>query len=106
MDDLPTTVAVIWWITLGLAAFVILPLVAFLLHRALQAARRIDENIEKALEAGLGIAGNTANIAALDDTVETATAILGTAGEIEAHTGTIAEVLAGRAQSAPNRGAP
>ena len=99
MDDLPTAVVVIWWVVLALAALVILPLVTYLLHRALQAAKRIDENAAKALEAGLGIAGNTANIAALDETIETATVILDTAGEIDTHTGQIADVLAGRAQS-------
>lgn len=96
MDDLSTAVTVIWWVTLALAAFVILPLVAYLLHRALQAAKRIDENAAKALEAGLGIAGNTANIAALDDTISTATTILETSERIEVHTGQIAGALAGR----------
>lgn len=97
MDDLPTAVAVIWWVTLALAGFVILPLVAYLLHRALDAARQIDRNAARALEAGLGVAGNTANIAALDQTIATATTILDTAERIETHTGQIAGVLAGRA---------
>ena len=102
MDDLPTTVVVIWWITLALALFVIFPVIGYLLHRALQAAKQIDRNAARALEAGLGIAGNTANIVALDNTISTATVILETANEIETHTGQIGEVLGERA----NRGAP
>lgn len=98
MDDVPTAVIVIWWVTLVLATFVILPLVAYLLHRALQAAKRIDENAAAVLEAGLGIAGNTANIEALDATIDTATRISQTATEIETHTGQIASVLGGRAE--------
>ena len=97
MDDLATAVAVIWWVTLALTAFVILPLVAYLLHRALDAARQIDRNAAQALESGLGVAGNTANIAALDQTIAAATTILETAEQIETHTGQIATVLAVRA---------
>lgn len=98
MDDIPTTVVVIWWIVLALTALIILPLVAYLLHRALHAAKRIDQNAAKALAAGLAVAGNTADIEALDETISTATRISQTATEIETHTGQIATVLASRAE--------
>ena len=61
------------------------------------AARQIERYAARALESGVGIAGNTENIAALEQTISTATEILETARTIEEHTGTIEEVLAARA---------
>ena len=95
--EIPTGVYVIWWATLILAAVVVLPLAVYLLHRALMAARQIERYAARALEAGEGIAGNTQNIAALEDTISVATGILETAGSIEGRTGTIEEVLEARA---------
>ncbi len=90
-------VYVIWWATLIVAVVVVLPLAVYLLHRALRAARQIERYAARSLEAGLGIAANTENIAALERTISTATGILQTARAIEEHTGTIEEVLAFRA---------
>jgi hypothetical protein len=48
-------------------------------------------------EAGLGIAGNTEHITALNSTIEVATDILGSAGKINSNAETIKVTLAGRA---------
>lgn len=93
----PTAVYVIWWITLIVAVVVVLPLAVYLLHRAFTAARQIERYAAKTLEAGVGVAGNTANIAALKDTINVATGILGTATAIEEHSGVIEGALASRA---------
>ena len=95
--EIPTAVYVIWWATLIVAVVVVLPLAVYLLRRTLQAARQIERYTAQALAAGTGIAGNTENIAALEQTISTATEILETARAIEEHTGTIEEVLAARA---------
>ncbi len=86
-------VYVIWWATLIVAVVVVLPLAVYLLHRTLMAARQIERYAARALEAGVGIAGNTENIAALEGTISTATGILETTQSIEEHTGTIEEVF-------------
>ncbi len=95
--EAPTAVYVIWWATLIVAVVVILPLAVYLLHRTLRAARQIERYAAIALQAGVGVAGNTANIAALEQTISVASDALGTAQAIEQHTGTIEEVLASRA---------
>lgn len=95
----PGIVFVLWWITLIVAVVVILPLAVYLLHRTLMAARQIERYLATALTGGVGIAGNTANIAALDSTIAVATDILGSAHAIEEHTGAIEEVLGARAQA-------
>lgn len=95
--EIPTAVYVIWWATLIVAVVVVLPLAVYLLRRTLQAARQIERYTAQALASGTGIAGNTENIAALEQTISTATEILETARAIEEHTGTIEEVLAARA---------
>ncbi len=103
--EIPAAVYVIWAVTLAVAVFVVLPFVAYFLYRALKAAQRIERYAAKALEAGVGIAGNTADIAALDDTIRVATGILATGGDIEAHSGTIAGALASRATAQMRGGA-
>jgi len=95
--NIPEIVYILWWITLVVAVVVILPLAVYLLHRTLRAARQIERYAATALTAGVGIAGNTANIAALDATIAVATGILGSAHDIEEHTGAIEEVLGARA---------
>ncbi len=95
--EIPMAVYVIWWATLIVAVVVVLPLAVYLLHRTLRAARQIERYAARALAAGEGIVGNTEDIAALEETISTATGILDTARAIEEHTGTIEEVLAARA---------
>ncbi len=94
--ELPVAVYVIWWATLIVAVFVVLPLAVYLLHRAFTAARQIEHYAAKALTAGGGIAGNTENIGALEDTISVATGILHTAESIEGRTGQIEGVFAER----------
>lgn len=94
--DIPVIVYILWWILLGVAVFVVLPVVVYMLHRTLNAARGIERYFATTLEAGLGIAGNTANIAALEDTITVAGGILETAGQIERHAGTIETALGAR----------
>jgi len=94
--NVPTAVYVIWWVTLIIAVVVVLPLAWYLLHRAFKAARQIEYYAAKTLEAGVGTAGNTANIAALKDTIAVASGILGTAAAIEEHAGVIEGALAAR----------
>lgn len=94
--DIPVIVYILWWILLGVAVFVVLPVVVYMLHRTLNAARGIERYFATTLEAGLGIAGNTANIAALEDTIAVAGGILETAGQIEQHAGTIETALGAR----------
>ncbi len=96
MVEIPTAVYVIWWATLIVAVVVVLPLAVYLLHRALMAARQIERYAALALEGGVGIAGNTENIAALEGTITTATGILETARTIEQRTGAIEEVFEAR----------
>ncbi len=95
--DTPGIVYVLWWITLIVAVVIILPLAVYLLQRALMAARQIERYAATALTAGVGVAGNTANIEALNSTIAVATDILDSAKAIEEHTGTIEEVLGSRA---------
>jgi hypothetical protein len=95
--NVPEIVYILWWATLIVAVVVILPLAVYLLHRTLLAARQIERYAATALTGGVGIAGNTANIAALDSTIAVATDILGSAHAIEEHTGAIEQVLGARA---------
>lgn len=92
------TVYIIWWAVLAIALVVIVPLTVFLLHRLYRAARGIDRYSERTLAAGVGVAGNTSAIPALDHTITIATEILGTAGQIEQHSRAMKETLAGRVQ--------
>jgi hypothetical protein len=94
--EIPIAVYVIWWATLIVAVFAVLPLAVHLLHRTLRAARQIESYAAKSLAAGEGIAENTGNIGALEDTISTATGILHTAESIEGRTGQIEELFAGR----------
>ncbi|MBA3423652.1 MAG: hypothetical protein H0U04_03730 [Rubrobacter sp.] len=94
--EIPVAVYVIWWATLIIAVVVVLPLAVYLLHRTLRAARQIERYAARALEAGLGIAGNTENVSALEGTISTATGILGSVRSIEERTGAIESVFEAR----------
>jgi hypothetical protein len=87
----------IWAATLLVVVVVIVPLAVRLLHRALTAAIAIRRYLDEMLAAGAGIAGNTASIRALDDTITVGSAMVRVAGDIQSHSGTIATVLAQRA---------
>jgi len=87
----------IWIALLALIAVVIVPLAVGLLRRALKAARNIEGYLADMLTAGVGVAGNTAAVPALDQTIEWAVAMKPVADGIEAKTGAVAALLVKRA---------
>lgn len=93
-------VLTLWWIALGLTVLVIVPIAITLLHRTWWTARSIQRYTAETLAAGAGIASHTGNVPALDDTIETATSILGKAERIERQTATLENVLLVRARGA------
>ena len=90
-------VHLIWAATLLIVIVIIVPLAVLLLHRTLRAAMSIRRYLDEMLVAGVGIAGNTASIKALDDTIGVAGSMVKVAGDIQSHSATIATVLATRA---------
>ena len=85
----------IWAITLGVVTVVIVPLAVYLLHRTLRAARSIERYTRESLAAGVGIASNTGAIAALDDTIRAASALLEAAEALKRQTAEVSEAVAG-----------
>jgi hypothetical protein len=92
-----TTVETLWLIVLIVAVVLVLPLLVYLLHRAWRAARSIERYFAEMAQAGVGIAGNTAHIQALESTIGVAAQILGVAGNINSHAETIETTLKTRA---------
>ena len=93
----PTGVAI--WITLlAVIAVVIVPLAVGLLRRALKAARNIEGYLADMLTAGVGVAGNTAAVPALDQTIDWAVAMKPVADGIETKTGAVTTLLSKRAR--------
>lgn len=93
------TVERIWTAGLALTLIVFVPLAVVLLHRLWRAARSIQVYARDALAAAGGIAGHTASIPALDQTIQTATVMLTTAGAIEQKLNGATGLLARRAES-------
>ena len=91
-----STVEILWTILLIVAVIVLGPIIR-LLHKTLTAANHIERYLKEMKEAGLGIAGNTEHIKALNSTIEVAGGILGTAGEINKNAETIEVTLGSRA---------
>ena len=87
----------IWIVLLAVIAVVIVPLAVGLLRRALKAARNIEGYLADMLTAGVGVAGNTAAVPALGQTIDWAVAMKPVADGIEAKTGAVAALLAKRA---------
>ncbi len=87
----------IWGITLLIVVVAVVPLVLGLVYRLIRAARNIAQYSESSLQAGVGIAGNTGHITALNDTIQVAVQILEVAKSIDAHTEAIEKLLIGRA---------
>jgi hypothetical protein len=83
----------IWGITLALVTLVVVPLALYLLHRTLRAAMSIERYTREALEAGAGIAANTAAIAALEETIGRASALLKTTQQLKAATAGITQAV-------------
>jgi hypothetical protein len=85
----------IWAVTLGVVTVVIVPLAVYLLHRVLRAARSIERYTRESLAAGVGIATNTQAIAALDDTIRAASALLEAAEALKRRTAEVSDAVAG-----------
>lgn len=100
---MPTAALVIWIVTLAVVALVIVPVALVLLRRVLNAAWAIERYLGDMKTAGLGVAGHTGAIPALDATRDTAAAMQPVAREIEAKTGAVATLLAGRAERRAKR---
>ena len=64
-----TTVEILWIILLIVAVVVLGPVIR-LLHKTLIAANNIERYLKEMKEAGLGIAGNTEHIKALNSTID------------------------------------
>jgi hypothetical protein len=96
-ETVPAAVVTIWIATLAIVVVVIVPLAIKLLSDALSAARSIQFYTEGMLQAGIGIAGHTGTIAALDGTLATAGKMVTVAGDLESHTGAIGVLLSDRA---------
>lgn len=94
-------IALIWWGMLIATVAAVVPVAVTLLSRALDAARNIERYTAEALDGGVRIAENTANVAALKDTISAATGLLAAAGSLEGHTATIAAALAPAAVPRP-----
>ncbi len=90
-------VVIVWGLTLLIVLGVVVPAVLGLVYRLIRAARNIDQYSKSSLQAGLGIAGNTANITALNDTIQVAGQILEVAKSIDSHCEAIEKLLIGRA---------
>ena len=90
---IPDAVYIIWWIGLILTLVLFVPLAVYSLHRTWRAARSIQRYAAETLQAAAGIARNTANISALDTTINVATEVLGAAGAVERKLNTVATVL-------------
>ena len=93
MSTVPAAVHTIWIIMLVLTVVIFVPLSVYLLHRTWHAARSIQRYAAEALVATRGIAGNTAQLPALDTTITVATEMLQAAGAVEAKLATVAGVL-------------
>ncbi len=86
-------VAAIWSGMLIATVVGVVPIVVSLLRRALAAARNIERYTDEILTAGVGIAQNTASVAALKDTLAAAPLLLEGAGSIERHASTVVAAL-------------
>jgi hypothetical protein len=90
---IPDAVYTIWWVGLVVTLVVFVPLAVYSLHRTWHSARSIQRYAAETLQAAAGIARNTANISALDTTINVATEVLGAAGAVERKLNTVATVL-------------
>ncbi|HEU4367928.1 MAG TPA: hypothetical protein VFV05_06850 [Methylomirabilota bacterium] len=95
---IPDAVSTIWWAGLLLTLLVFVPLAVYSLHRTWRSARSIQRYAADALQAAAGIERNTRNVRALDDTIATATDLLGAAGAVQRKLDTVAGVLEERSR--------
>ena len=85
------------WIILLVVTVLVLPFIVNLLNKVLRASRNIERYFREMLEAGVGIAGNTEHIKALNSTIAVASNILNVAGDINNHSGALGGALKSRA---------
>jgi hypothetical protein len=95
---IPDAVYTIWWVGLILTLVVFVPLAVYSLHRTWSAARSIQRYAAEALQAAASIERNTRHVVALDDTIATASDLLGVAGGVERKLDTVAGVLEERSR--------
>ena len=93
---MPAIVYILWIVVLAVA-LILFPFIVRLLHKTLIAAKNIERYLKDMKEAGLGIAGNTEHITALNSTIDVAVDILDSAGKINSNAETIKSVMADRA---------
>ena len=93
---MPATVYTLWIVVLAVA-LILFPFIVRLLHKTFIAAKNIERYLKEMKEAGLGIAGNTEHITALNSTIDVAVDILDSAGKINSNAETIKVTLADRA---------
>ena len=93
---MPSVVYILWIVVLAVA-LILFPFIVRLLHKTFIAAKHIERYLKDMKEAGLGIAGNTEHITALNSTIDVAVDILDSAGKINNNAETIKVTLAGRA---------
>ena len=92
---MPQAVYILWIIVLAVA-LILFPFIMRLLHKTFMAAKNIERYLREMKEAGMGIAGNTGHILALDSTITVAVDILDSAGKINTNAETIETVMADR----------
>lgn len=100
---MPEAALIIWIVTLLVIALLIVPVAVALLRRVLSAARAIEIYLSDMHAAGTGIAQHAAAIPALDQTLDTAGAMVPIAQGIEAKTGAVAQMLTMRADEGNKR---
>ena len=93
---MPAIVNILWIVVLAVA-LILFPFIVRLLHKTFIAAKNIERYLKDMKEAGLGIAGNTQHITALNSTIDVAVDILDSAGKINSNAETIKSVMADRA---------
>ena len=93
---MPAIVYILWIVVLAVA-LILFPFIVRLLHKTFIAAKHIERYLKDMKEAGLGIAGNTEHITALNSTIDVAVDILDSAGKINTNAETIKAVMADRA---------
>ena len=93
---MPAIVYILWIVVLAVA-LILFPFIVRLLHKTLIAAKNIERYLKDMKEAGMGIAGNTEHITALNSTIDVAVDILDSAGKINSNAETIKSVMADRA---------
>ena len=87
----------LWWITLLTTLLVFIPLTVVLLHRLWSAAAKIQRYALEARRAVEGIVSNTADVAALGETVRAGSRMIDVAGGVAEKLDGVADVVEKRA---------